>query len=323
MPLPAANPIARCTERRSGQPYTRDYVGATASRVFEVIAQSEGDALETLDDDKGVRRGAIYKDHNGNSPDPLCVCQNLAVDTRVAAINTSSYGFFIVTAFYSRIQTRLTIPAAQPFTGSPRYWLRKTIVDEPVDHTPDGTAIANSVAEPIDPPLTRSTVLRTLIMEMIVFRSSQEDVEAIVAPYENMLNSVTFRGAARGSLKSGAFDVEPANFPQLVTGGLPAFRVHGEFEHRPTQNLQLANGPQSFDGWVDVVPNRGRRRYVGQDANQNHVYENHVDANGALLTDPVPIDLDGNVLPPTSLPYVVWFRNYDYIDFNTLAGYAS
>lgn len=287
--------------KRERGTYKRGLNGVEATAVYTVDAEDEPDAEAEVYAHDGTALGAVFTTHQGTIPDIFCVCQDLIVRARTPA-PVGGTGLFEVTATFARSSP--TDPPAVDVNGPAKWWVERSLVTQPADHDAEGRPIVNSADEPIDPPLTRQSMSKTLVA---VWHRSNDSWFAMynsLAPFEGRLNSAVFAGAPRGCLFCESLQIEE------VSGGL--FRITGRFAYRPPRELF----GHTYEGWSDTVLNLGRRT-KGQVVGGKREYP-PILMNGVPVADPVPLDANGQRLPDGEDPVVLEFRHHLYADFNDL-----
>ncbi|MCK4340294.1 MAG: hypothetical protein KAY37_01050 [Phycisphaerae bacterium] len=299
------------TERAPQSPARTDERGPIYSRVWEIVASSEQDAYNILYVQAGVKRGAVYTNHQGTSPDSHVVCQVVSARGHPSA-PVGGTGLYEVTAEYGYSVIRYSTQQALPY-GGPKYRMERTLVSELADLDVNGDPIVNSADEPIDPPLTALRIHRVLVIEWIIEAVDWETAYARYDDYEGLVNSSTYKGQPPKSLFCEEIDVADASTPKPleVTGEL--FRVTARFAYLRPKEIY----GQPVAGWEDAVVDKGRREKGALDADNKRLYP-PILMDGVPVDEPVLLDGAGRRLANTAQKvYRIW-EHYETIDFNNL-----
>lgn len=285
--------------KREKGTYTWGENGLVATAVFTIDAADEAAALTALAAHTyAVTRGTVFKTHQNTTPDSACICQSLDVSTDAPA-PVGGTGLYRVVCQFAR-----NTPAEGPDPESilvPKYRVERTLATVNVDHDAQGVPITNTAYEPIDPPLSKQAVARTLVAEFYVNGTSWLNVYNQFKVYEGKINAGTFAGAEPGSLLCES--VEPTEI------GNGKYLVAARFAYREPKTLFGV----TYRGWDDTIINVGRRT-VGAVVNGKREYP-AIQMNGVPVSDPVPLDAAGQRLADGAQPVVRSFAHYETIDF--------
>ncbi len=298
--------MATVTEKTApGGYYTRD--GWTITRAWDVEAASEADALDVLYTQTGVRRGVLYENHQGATPDLLCYLIEFQVRARVPA-PSSATGLYEVIGEYRRItaDARPRLPS----DGTWQWHFEHGLSTAPADLDYLGHAILNSADEPPDPPLVREEVEEVLIGESIRFFSTQLAGQLVYRPYHNRLNSDTFMGCPPLCLKCDPVEVLETDYPWW--GLSSPWLVRLRLRYRP----QVTIGATTYGGWIDRRVHKGYRTKA--EIAVWRKYRDILTEDGNVVTEPVRLTADGQRLPEGSPDAIGSWQLYSTIDYANL-----
>jgi len=300
------------TEKPARQPMPTTGAGPVRYRAWDIYAESEQDAVNELYSREGVKRGTIYRDHQGTLWDYRLICQDIVVRARVPA-PVDGYGLYEVTARYAYSTEPQLERAEPPSLVNPnpvRWWTERALVSQPVDHDINGNPIVNPSMEPIDPPLTALMPRIVRCAEWIREARHQHVLEAQMEPYVGKVNSTTWHHtqAPMGCLLCLEITVSRTDLP---VAHWPYYRMVGRWEYRPQKTIY----GQTYPGWQDTVLNRGRREPAGTNPAGVMEYCAITDINAIPQADPVLLDQQGMRLAAGQQPLVLAWWNYASINF--------
>lgn len=183
-------------------------------------------------------------------------------------------------------------------------WRRQTVT-EPIDRDAGGDPLTNSADEPFDPAVTEEFYDRILRVEINQANFNAEAVE----PYVGAINNASWTPSSVGR----SFDAYTARClsidgdPQRV-GTIDFYRVIYEFAIRDDGILV---GDTKL-GWRRRFQDIGFREKIGGE------YRTIVDSEGNPLTQPVPLDGNGQRLSPSADPVWRVFTTKKLKDFGDL-----
>jgi hypothetical protein len=299
--------------------------GRQASLAWSVVAASELNAEQIVFSNYGVQRGSVYQSPEGEVIDPLLKCQRITTTPKGRGAPIGGVGLYIVTAEFARMSlgggSRRKV--AEP--GGPAVWrIERSETTEPVDHDLTGLPIANSVEEPVDPPLTRITHPETLIAEWYETAVDEITLYGKYRPYTDHVNSVAFRTYPIGCLLFSGADPKPED------DGL--FLVTAKWSYKPQKTLpgvgsyykrvigaggigvQALSAP--IEGWADTNIHRGRRQLIdSMTTDVEKRYRAIVDKEGKVISDPALLSATGVLLASNQAPVALVTFHYPRIDF--------
>lgn len=268
------------------------------ARIFDVIAESQDDALEVLRAAKNVHNGSVFVNHQGIAPDSHLACVALEVTSRIEA-PVAGTGLYQIVAHYAYpdATSRSAAPAAI-------WYMERSTSSEPVDIDADGYIIQNSSLEPIDPPFTAYMISRSLVGAFHVQYQSHWSAYNALKKYENKVNSEPFKGFAPKCLLCEYIQVRET-YVWYGDTGATHLRVNTSMLIKDEKTI----GGVTYGGFVAVFPDRGMR-YAHWEQGQ---FAGWIQIN---TSEPQYLDGHANILPYGHDPVYVPINLYRSIDFN-------
>lgn len=278
-------------------PLVYDATGYKTARNFDVLARSQLDVLAILRR-YGICYGAVWQTSHSEAPDYSIVCKSIVVTSDPEAV-IGGFGRYFAKANYER---RVDEPV---IGGPPVYRVKGGLVSEPVDIDVYGNPIVNAADEPIDPPLTISSVNEVLNVSWYQQTDDIYSLQMSLREYRGAVNSEKWRGAMALSFLCHGVDIIEELDEDWV-------KLGADFEYRHpidpselsadiykrTSGGSLSKITSSVGGWVGIYANRGRRE-KGEVKNGKRDYP-AILVDGQPVSEPVDLAGDGTRLDITA-----------------------
>jgi len=266
----------------------------TAVRVFSIVTDAASRGVFTWPQTVGAQTIPVA---GSEHPD------DEALISREPQVTLVSPSFFLVAVPYS----------TEPYYANPLdvpwdFEWDVAITTEPIDIDPDGHALANSIGEPFDPPLSeefRDAVLR------ITRNQATWDPDTALA-YEGTVSAGEFWGAPMGRARM-------ANIrPVYVRGTVDYWRVTYEIHFRWKGPVGVGYVLNDQDAWEQVdagdehawyrrLLNQGRKYKAGD----GKTYDTQ---NGELIA----LNIDGSKWEEGSAKTWLLYKRYPFVDWGAL-----
>lgn len=315
------------TERPTDEDLVDTKEGIQARRVFDIVAASALDARNILALQKGIRRGAVYRNAYGEAPDSNVKCESVQVRARAPA-PIGGTGLFEVVVTYQAA----SVASAQrePEIGGGSVWnIDWTLEKSPIDLDIDGYIIANTAEIPFDPPTQILRPRDVLVARWYVSGSDNLALFNTFAPYRTRVNEKSFKGVPRGSLLCLGVQIEEkrtdvhlltARFEYAPPKTLPSNVICYGRDINDTHPTLWYRLTMPLEGWFDLKPNLSKLQITGAEYDlPAEKWSQILDKNGVPVSDSVVIDQYGQPLAEGATDtVVVAFRVYPYADFNEM-----
>lgn len=302
-----------------------DESGLKASRRFSILATSQVAAIMRVYG-MGITRGSVYRDRDGNVPDPSCRAQSITCNGKPHAPEGGT-GLYIVDISYSSQASSSDMPKPG---GPAKFRIEGNMQTLQIDYDAEGTPYTNAVQEPLDPPGSALRPNEVLVGRWYIQGEDPLLARARYRQFNGRVNEREFYTAQRGCLFCHGVNVGDPESGYML--------AECRWEYRPPFTVPNVANPTECEGWWDVRLHRGRRNpksTTDPDTGlpiviYSPIMEPIIDpeTNEAIpgrfqpISEPRFLDLDGIPLGvPASgkvTPYIIIRKPYLYADFNQM-----